>query len=99
MTVNTIADNVRKKVEKVFCILFISILANPLLANMKMKKNWNEVPFNSKVQRFNKKTMQQEDQFLGPGCYEAKGDFDEFALENRSNPLVSKVIYNLYCLF
>jgi hypothetical protein len=58
---------------------------------MKMRKNWNEVPFNSKVQRFEEQKVKDYEKYLGPGCYEKPGDFDDQNVDAKPNLISSKV--------
>ena len=89
----------RRRLTRSFVIIILIIisLANPLLANMKMRKNWNEVPFNSKVQRFEGQVKSlPTEAHLGPGYYEAAGDFDPNNIENKSNAMISQVHFQNY---
>jgi len=64
---NTIAANVRKKVEA---------LNNPLLANLH-GKNSTTLAFLSNAPRFGNKNSDESEAFLGPGYYEQKSQFTE----------------------
>ena len=64
---NSISDNVRKKVE--------ASVGNPLLANLKAKRGIN-APFSSNARRFEEKKIEETEAFLGPGYYESKSTFE-----------------------
>jgi len=71
----TIADNMRKQSE----------MSNPILATLKAKRGiQNDVGFGSKPPRPSKtaggaKQTDKPENYLGPGYYEYKGGFDQFA--------------------
>ena len=61
----TIQDSLRKRLE--------GGSSNPLLANLKAKgRHSGAVPFNSKLGRFENRTVDENDAYLGPGYYEHK---------------------------
>ena len=61
MTTGTISDEVKKKVEGSF--------GNNLLNDLKVKRKINP-GFSSNAPRFNDKTKDESEAFLGPGYYE-----------------------------
>jgi hypothetical protein len=76
---NTIADNVRKRVEQG--------AGNPLLASMKNKA---QIPFSSVDTRFKERKINENDRFLGPGYYEVK----TFINETKQKPVSNAGIFN-----
>jgi len=64
---------------------------NAILANMKIKKGIEVVPFDSKERRFEGK--KQNVGYICPGEYAVKSDFDVEAIDTKPNLIPSKVIY------
>ena len=67
VTQHTIQDSLKKKSE--------SGVGNPLLANLKAKGRGG-APFNSKRGRFENKTVDENEAYLGPGYYEHRSFVD-----------------------
>ena len=76
---NSIAQNIKKRIE--------SGLGNPLLASLKAKIKL-VAPFNSCSQRFESRTISENEQFLGPGYYE----FKTFAQSKKPSTLNDKFL-------
>ena len=75
---NTIGEVVRQKVE--------SGLGNPLLANLKAKRqaaaeaSGSHFGFNSNAERFPDKRSNEAETYLGPGYYDVANTFDKKSL-------------------
>lgn len=81
---NTIGEVVRQKVE--------AGLGNPLLANLKAKrqaddKNSTLFGFNSNAERFPSKHIPESETYLGPGYYDVQASMDK-----RSQPAQSSTV-------
>ena len=66
-SLNTISENVRKRVEQA---------NNPLLAQLSTKNN-TTMAFSSNAPRFSAKQVDESETFLGPGYYEQKSCFSQ----------------------
>ena len=65
----TIQDSLRRRME--------GGSSNPLLANLKAKGRVSgDVPFNSKIGRFENRVIDENDAYLGPGYYEHRSFVD-----------------------
>lgn len=64
--VNTIAQNVQKKVDQA---------QNPILALLGAKPNPN-MAFSSNAPRFADKIVDESETFIGPGYYECRSQFE-----------------------